>query len=428
MEIPVLVHGKGIYDSLSRKMKYTGMVLEKSRIKEMGRFEELAQAHPGARIMDCSDSYILPGLINTHVHLEFTPSGDTYGAYIREDRGTRLAGAMEHARMLLRSGVTTVRDAGSSMDLVRALGSDNPMDLETGPDRKKAVAETGADLPRIQAAGMPLTPDGGHLAFLGKTSNGAQGLIQAVKERKSAGCGCIKLIVSGGQLTPGSIPERDTYSREEIRAAVETAHELGLPTAAHCLTTSSCVNAMEAGVDSVEHCACFRRNHRTGLLERCYEPDVMERFCGNNRFFMAGISNNYHMLDPARDGVKKPDEREAFFLEQEKRECEIFARLSDLGMRPVIGTDAGCGFTFFHETWLEMELLCRRCGLTPEEVIQAATLEGARALGLGDFLGMLAPGYEADFIAVERSPLEDIEAFRHVRHVVCRGKIMKQGE
>lgn len=69
-----------------------------------------------------------------------------------------------------------------------------------------------------------------------------------------------------------------------------------------------------------------------------------------------------------------------------------------------------------------MELLCRRCGLTPEEVIQAATLEGARALGLGDFLGMLAPGYEADFIAVERSPLEDIEAFRHVRHVVCRGK------
>ena len=416
MVIPVLVHGKGIYDSDAMKMKYTGMVLEGSRIKEMGRFEELSQAYPDVRVMDFSDSYILPGLVNTHVHLEFTPCRDTYGIYRREDRKARLARAAEHARTLLRSGVTTVRDAGSSMDLVGALSG------------REAGSEPGTELPRIQAAGMPLTPDGGHLAFLGKTSNSTEELIQAVKERKSAGCGCVKLIVSGGQLTPGSIPERDTYSREEIRAAVETAHELGLPTAAHCLTTSSCVNALEAGVDSLEHCACFRRNHRTGLLERCYEPDVMERFCGNNRFFMAGISNNYHMLDPARDGVKKPDEREAFFLEQEKRECEIFARLSDLGMRPVIGTDAGCGFTFFHETWLEMELLCRRCGLTPEEVIQAATLEGARALGLGDFLGMLAPGYEADFIAVERSPLEDIEAFRHVRHVVCRGKIMKQGE
>lgn len=159
-------------------------------------------------------------------------------------------------------------------------------------------------------------------------------MIQAVKERKSAGCGCVKLIVSGGQLTPGSVPEHDSYSREEIRAAVEAAHELGLPTAAHCLTTSSYVNAMEAGVDSVEHCACFRRNPCLGLLERCYEPDVMEAFRGDHRYFMIGISNNYHQLDQVREGVRKPDERESFLLEQEKRECEIFGRLADLGMRP----------------------------------------------------------------------------------------------
>ncbi|MCF2702033.1 amidohydrolase family protein [Enterocloster clostridioformis] len=379
MEIPVLVHGKGIYDSDAMKMKYTGMVLEGSRIKEMGRFEELSQAYPDVRVMDFSDSYILPGLVNTHVHLEFTPCRDTYGIYRREDRKARLDRAAEHARTLLRSGVTTVRDAGSSMDLAEALSG------------REAGSEPKTELPRIQAAGMPLTPDGGHLAFLGKTSNGTEELKQAVKERKSAGCGCVKLIVSGGQLTPGSVPEHDTYSRGEIQAAVEAAHELGLPTAAHCLTTSSYVNAMEAGVDSVEHCACFRRNRRLGLLERYYEPDVME----------------------------------AFLLEQEKRECEIFGRLADLGMRPLVGTDAGCGYTFFDETWLEMELLCRRCGLTPEKAIHAATLEGARALGYGDFLGRLAPGYEADFIAAAQNPIQDIEAFRHIKHVVCRGKIIE---
>ena len=379
MVIPVLVHGKGIYDSDAMKMKYTGMVLEGSRIKEMGRFEELSQAYPDVRVMDFSDSYILPGLVNTHVHLEFTPCRDTYGIYRREDGKARLDRAAEHARTLLRSGVTTVRDAGSSMDLVEALSG------------REAGSEPKTELPRIQAAGMPLTPDGGHLAFLGKTSNGTEELIQAVKERKSAGCGCVKLMVSGGQLTPGSVPEHDTYSRGEIRAAVEAAHELGLPTAAHCLTTSSYVNAMEAGVDSVEHCACFRRNSRLGLLERYYEPDVME----------------------------------AFLLEQEKRECEIFGRLADLGMRPLVGTDAGCGYTFFDETWLEMELLCRRCGLTPEKAIHAATLEGARALGYGDFLGRLAPGYEADFIAAAQNPIQDIEAFRHIKHVVCRGKIIE---
>ena len=113
MEIPVLVHGKGIYDSDDMKMKYTGMILEGSRIKEMGSFEELGPAYPGARVMDFSDCYILPGLVNTHVHLEFTPCRDTYGIYRREDRKTRLARAVEHAGTLLRSGVTTVRDAGS---------------------------------------------------------------------------------------------------------------------------------------------------------------------------------------------------------------------------------------------------------------------------------------------------------------------------
>lgn len=413
MEIPVLVHGKGIYDSDAMKMKYTGMVLEGSRIKEMGRFEELSQAYPDVRVMDFSDSYILPGLVNTHVHLEFTPCRDTYGIYRREDRKARLDRAAEHARTLLRSGVTTVRDAGSSMDLAEALSG------------REAGSEPKTELPRIQAAGMPLTPDGGHLAFLGKTSNGTEELKQAVKERKSAGCGCVKLIVSGGQLTPGSVPEHDTYSRGEIQAAVEAAHELGLPTAAHCLTTSSYVNAMEAGVDSVEHCACFRRNRRLGLLERYYEPDVMEAFRGDHRYFMIGISNNYHQLDQVREGVRKPDEREAFLLEQEKRECEIFGRLADLGMRPLVGTDAGCGYTFFDETWLEMELLCRRFGLTPEKAIHAATLEGARALGYGDFLGRLAPGYEADFIAAAQNPIQDIEAFRHIKHVVCRGKIIE---
>ena len=167
MVIPVLVHGKGIYDSDAMKMKYTGMVLEGSRIKEMGRFEELSQAYPDVRVMDFSDSYILPGLVNTHVHLEFTPCRDTYGIYRREDRKARLARAAEHARTLLRSGVTTVRDAGSSMDLVGALSG------------REAGSEPGTELPRIQAAGMPLTPDGGHLAFLGKTSNSTEELIQA---------------------------------------------------------------------------------------------------------------------------------------------------------------------------------------------------------------------------------------------------------
>ena len=76
-----------------------------------------------------------------------------------------------------------------------------------------------------------------------------------------------------------------------------------------------------------------------------------------------------------------------------------------------MGTDAGCGYTFFDETWLEMELLCSRCALTPEKVIHAATLEGGRGIGAGGISwGRLAPGYEADFIAAAQNPSQDIEA------------------
>ena len=84
-----------------------------------------------------------------------------------------------------------------------------------------------------------------------------------------------------------------------------------------------------------------------------------------------------------------------------------------------------CYCNYLFACIMEMELLCSRCALTPEKVIHAATLEGAGALGWGDFLGRLAPGYEADFIAAEQNPLRDIKALRHIKHVVCRGKIIE---
>ena len=149
MEIPVLVHGKGIYDSDDMKMKYTGMILEGSRIKEMGPFEELGPAYPGARVMDFSDCYILPGLVNTHVHLEFTPCRDTYGIYRREDRKTRLARAVEHAGTLLRSGVTTVRDAGSSMELIGLCGAG--MQAQNRGQSCRGFRQRVCPLPRTEA-------------------------------------------------------------------------------------------------------------------------------------------------------------------------------------------------------------------------------------------------------------------------------------
>ncbi len=405
----ILIHGKGIYDSDKRCMDGTGLVICDGKIIERGEFHKLAARCSGARVLDYSQEYILPGLINTHVHLEFTPSDDSYAVYMGEDHTQHLRKAIAHGEALLRSGVTTARDLGSSIDLVKSLKQGQP---------------AGINLPRLQLSGPPLTERRGHLAFLGMPADSEEELIKGVQERSAAGCGCIKIIASGGQSTPGSCPEQNAYDRDRIQAAAEAAHNLGLPTAAHCLTTTAFVNSMFGGVDCIEHCACFVRKQPENLLAREYVPEIMEMFRDDGRQFMVGISNHYHRLDDVREGRRRPSFEESFWLDQEKRECEIVQHLLELGMRPVIGTDSGFGQTYFEETWLEVALLKERCGLSESEVIHAATAAGAEALGMGNQLGKLKAGYEADFITVPENPLKQIRAFRQVKHVMRQGELI----
>jgi imidazolonepropionase-like amidohydrolase len=157
-------------------------------------------------------------------------------------------------------------------------------------------------------------------------------------------------------------------------------------------------------------------------LERVFRPEELEGFRGSGRFFMAGITNNYHALDQWRGDSAAAGNRERFLLEQEERECAIFRSYVDLGLTPVVGTDAGCGLTPFDETWLECAVLAERCGLSPAEVLEIATLNGARCLGLDAETGALEPGLSADILAFREDPLQDIRALMKPAHIICRGK------
>lgn len=406
-----LLHAKGIYDSDKGEMGWTGLAIEKGKIRERGWFEEMLFRYAGAEILDYSDEYVLPGLINTHVHLEFTPETQICEMFLGETREKRLEKSFEHAREMLCSGVTTVRDLGSSMEMAQGL--------------RKREQKTDSGLPRLHLSGMPLTQRRGHLAFLGEAADSREELLFAVKQRKEAGCDCIKIIVSGGQNTPGSLPEQDAYDMARISLVTEAAHREKLPVAAHCLTTTALVNCMEAGVDCIEHCSCFVRKHPENLLARVWNPEKMERYQGDRRLFMTGFSNNYHRLDEVREGGRIPSWQEQFWLEQEKREAEIFNHLRKLGLRPVIGTDGGCGQTYFHETWLELALLVERCGLSEQEAIQAATATGAEALGLNETVGRLKEGYAADLITVRENPLKQIRALAKIEHVMKEGRLVR---
>ena len=406
-----LIHAWGIYDSERQAVSSAdGLLVKDGRIEAVGAYGALLQGVRDIPTVDWSDCLLFPGLINTHVHLEFSASTRARQDFLEGTPGTHLLTAVQNAQTLLCSGVTTVRDAGSSWQA---------LDLRH-PQTQKLF-----QLPRMQLAGPPLTVTGGHLHFLGEETDGEGDMIRQVRVRQKRGCDAVKLIVTGGQMTPGSVAERTSLTLEEIQAITGEAHLLGLHTFAHCLTTEGFVRCMLGGVDCIEHVACFVRNGENRLLERIYERERMEPFRGQRREFMMGLSAGYHNLDAPRAGQRSATADKRFFLEQEERMFAIFRELIDLGLEPVCGTDAGTSGTRFDETWLEPVLMVERAGLTCAQAVQVATERSARCLGLEGETGRLAAGLSADIIALDGNPLEDIRALGRVRHVVSQGRVVE---
>lgn len=389
------------------------VLVEGNRIAAVGPRRELSALVGGesCQRVDLSHLYLLPGLINTHVHLEFSGGANPLADYYAESPEKRLVRAVRNAQVMLHSGVTTVRDCGSSWTAL-------------------ALADPGlwrlAGTPRLLMCGPPLTVTAGHLHWMDGEVDTAEEMVRQVRRLKKRGAASIKIMATGGQMTPGSRPESEAYTTEQMAAAVQEAVRWGLPTVAHCLTAEGQRRAIEAGVQSIEHCAFFRREHR-GWLERVYEPRAAEPYGERRVLFMLGASAHSHRLDEVRGPSprREPSEQEAFWLEQEGRMFDIFGRLARCGFRPVVGNDAGVGFTPFDETWYELSMM-QRAGLSRREVLQAATAHSAEALGLPGAIGQIRPGYAADLIGLAGDPLQDLAAFARVPWVMRDGEIVKE--
>lgn len=358
-------------------------------------------------VVDLAGYFLVPGLINTHVHLSFSAGEDPLRDYLAEDSPQHVARAVEHARQLLTSGVTTVRDCGSGLAL---------LSVATLADRGAILA------PRLVLCGPPITPTAGHLHFMNGEADGVEAVRLAVRQRHKRGATSIKAMASGGQMTPGSVPDRPCYSQEELDAIAAEAERLSLPTVVHVLATESIRRAARAGFHSLEHCAFFRREAH-GWMERVYEAEVAAEVRRHGCAVMAGLSAAWQVREAFRSSDQRTPHQE-FLLAMERRSEEIFARLSALGIPMVVGTDAGVVRTPFDETWLELALMVR-AGLSPADGIRGATLHAARVLGLTDRVGAIAPGLEADLIAVREDPLRQIEALRRVDWIMRGGRVVK---
>jgi len=348
--------------------------------------EAAGQVPADAELVDLSDLTVMPGLIDCHVHLVFSSSAYALGDVLAENDQQLLLRGVAAARQALGAGITTVRDLGGRGGVTFRLRDAIAAELIAGP--------------RILAAGSPITITGGHCHFLGVEADGEPAVRAAARLQLKSGATCLKIMATGGRMTPGTNPGMAQYSVAELRAAVDEAHRAGVPLAAHALGTPGIRNATAAGVTTIEHCNWLGPN---GTVD--FDESVAMQMAQQSTGVVPTLV---------------PLKRSAPALREQIMDC--MRRMATLGVPIVAGTDAGVSLTPFDSLPGELEIYVADMGLSPLQAIQAATGTAARLLGLDGTLGTLAAGRAADLVAVAGDPSVQIEDVRQVRTVIKGGR------
>ena len=366
-------------------------------------FTAVGPAGAARPALDLTAGYCLPGLIDVHEHLTSDPAHSGYSSLgISVPRAT-LTGA-KNAQKTLLAGFTTVRN----------VGADGYSDIAL----RDAIKDGDVPGPRMLVSGPALGITGGHcddnlLApeyhYIGEgVADGPWAARAKVRLNIKYGADVIKICASGGVLSKGDSPGAPQYTVEEIRAIVEEAHKLGRKVAAHAHGTQSIKDAINAGVDSVEHCSLI-------------DDEGIRMAKEKGTFLVFDIYNDSYIISNGEKDGLLPE-----MIEKEKQigklQRQSFQRAWAAGVRMAFGTDGG---VYPHgDNWKQFPLMVEY-GMKPSDAIRAATSEAAELLGMKDRLGRVAPAHLADLIAVEGDPLKDTNALGRVRFVMKGGKVYR---
>ena len=364
-----------------------GVLIAGERVAWVGPHARAPREARAASSVEGEGHTLTPGLIDCHVHLQFDGGADFEGEARALTPALAALKAAANLKRHLANGVTTVRDLGG-MDAISC-------------DVGRAVRDGLIEGPRVLAAGRALTITGGHghnVAFA-REVDGADAMRKAVREEIRAGATAIKVVATGGVLTPGIGATFTAYTSEELAAAVDEAHRWDRCVAAHAIGAEGILHAVRAGVDSVEHC-----NHVTAEIAR--EMKARGTFRSPTLSAVRGI------LDHA-DEVPSYAVEKARLLEQASMESH--RRAVRAGIRHVCGTDAGTPFNRHGNAPTELVEMVR-WGMTPLTAMQAATRNGAELLRLED-VGSVTTGSVADLVLYDADPVDDITAVLRPRTV-----------
>ena len=362
----------------------------------------------GYEVVDLKGGYLMPGLINMHVHL--AGSGKPQKKQRDNEKlvktilSTGLTRKVAYgmvagfAKEELFSGVTTIRTVGGLADFDTRLRDDIRAGRRVGP--------------RILAANEGISVPGGHMA--GSVAVAAHTIDEALarlEKGRQQGVDLVKLMITGGVLDAKEkgVPGELKMPPEMVKAVCDQAHAMGYPVAAHTESPEGVKVALENGVDSIEHGAKM-------------DEETIRLYKERSAFVCTTISPAlpYALFDPAISGASEKDQYNGRIVFDGVVESARTALAN--GIPVGLGNDVGCPYVTQYDFWRELCYFHKYCGVSNQFALYTATLRNARLAGVGDVTGSIEAGKSADFIVTRKNPLDDLTALRQLELVVCRGR------
>ena len=366
---------------------HTSITFDESGILELGATQ--VDGHADPELIDAKGAWLIPGLMDAHVHLELDPAAKEPPA---ADAPRDLDAMAHRAEQMVRAGITTARDLGGGAwaELTirdRILGGEIPG-------------------PRFLCAGQPVTSMGGHCHFWGGEVETLEQAKAVMQRQIDKGADLLKIMATGGRFTPNSSPSKAQFELAFMQDLVKAANAENLTVAAHCHGSEGIRYAAHAGVTTIEHCSWVGEN---GKWASDYQSDVVEEMANRGIWVSPTVNANWQrFIDSGAQMVTT------------FREC--YDKMRAAGVALVASTDAGIPGVVHHELPKAIHVFAQIAGLTGAEALQSATANSADALAINDLTGRVSVGLAADLLLIEGNPLEDLTLLQQPKKIWCRGE------
>ena len=390
------------------------ILVENERITELLPAEEAGKrnlAASGYEEIDLQGKYILPGMINMHVHLAGNGKPQKKQrdneALVKKIMSNGLTKAIAYnmvcgfAKDELYSGVTTIRTVGGLGDFDTRLRDDIAAGKKPGP--------------RILAANEGISVPGGHMAgSVAIAADSVEEALQHLETSKAQKVDLVKLMITGGVLDAKEkgVPGELKMAPEMVKAVCDKAHTMGYMVAAHVESPEGVKVALKNGVDSIEHGAKA-------------DEEMISLFKEHNAFLCTTLSPAlpYALFDRSITNASEVEQFNGNVVFEGIIDCAKAAIANDIPV--VLGNDVGCPWITQYDFWRELYYFHKYVGVSNAFALYTATCRGAEMAGIGDITGTLEPGKCADMIVVEKNPLEDLRVLRNVDMVIAQGKMIR---